>query len=448
MTAATTNATATDHLSALSRELTKWAPIWRPLPFHDDPPWVSNSPALANSLLTLTDTQVEALDNDPVKLQGWLAAQLPGLDALFSAANACIDNPTVPEPLAVAESVGCDVPGRKWQQILHFAAAIAAPTRACDTAVLHFVEWCSGKAHLSRLLLHLAQRDPGAAARRNPVALEISPGNRPTAHAIEWNAALCEDGKALATRDGAPITFHHADAIAISAADAGLVPEAHALALHACGDLHVALMHKAAAAGVTALDIAPCCYHLTQARHWQPLSSALAHSEITPLGLTRDDLRLAVQETVTSSPRVVRQQRELAAWRLGFDALQRNVRGVDAYLPTPSRPPSVLREGFAAFCLDMANHHHFSLPADADFDAFRRQGEARLARVRRLELPRHACRRALETLLVIDRAQFLRERGYTVAIQTFCPRALTPRNLLLRAQKSPTPPDGSTQKPA
>ena len=37
--------------------------------------------------------------------------------------------------------------------------------------------------------------------------------------------------------------------------------------------------------------------------------------------------------------------------------------------------------------------------------------------------------------LALDRAMFLQERGYAVALGTFCARAVSPRNLLLRARR-------------
>jgi hypothetical protein len=133
---------------------------------------------------------------------------------------------------------------------------------------------------------------------------------------------------------------------------------------------------------------------------------------------------------------VAAQAAQLAAWRLGFDRLQRQLRGVDAYLPTPSRPARALASGFAAFCADLAAHHGLVLPPGIDYPALEAAGHAQHARVRRLELVRHAFRRPLETLLASDRALFLEERGYRVVVGTFCPRQLTPRNLAIVARRA------------
>ena len=62
-------------------------------------------------------------------------------------------------------------------------------------------------------------------------------------------------------------------------------------------------------------------------------------------------------------------------------------------------------------------------------------GWRRLAEVRNLELVRGLFRRPLELWLVLDRALFLAENGYRVEVGTFCESALTPRNLMVLAER-------------
>jgi hypothetical protein len=62
-------------------------------------------------------------------------------------------------------------------------------------------------------------------------------------------------------------------------------------------------------------------------------------------------------------------------------------------------------------------------------------GWQRLATVRNLELPRSLFRRPLEIWLLLDRALFLEEQGYQVRLGNFCPAQLTPRNILLLAER-------------
>ena len=52
-----------------------------------------------------------------------------------------------------------------------------------------------------------------------------------------------------------------------------------------------------------------------------------------------------------------------------------------------------------------------------------------------MELVRHLFRRPLELWLVLDRALFLQEQGYRVELREFCPRHLTPRNILIHAER-------------
>ena len=55
--------------------------------------------------------------------------------------------------------------------------------------------------------------------------------------------------------------------------------------------------------------------------------------------------------------------------------------------------------------------------------------------MRNLELVRGLFRRPMELWLVLDRALYLSERGYEVQLGEFCDSHLTPRNLMLLAQR-------------
>lgn len=77
-------------------------------------------------------------------------------------------------------------------------------------------------------------------------------------------------------------------------------------------------------------------------------------------------------------------------------------------------------------------------PSSEDWQALEHQGWQRLAEVRNLELLRGLFRRPLELWLLLDRALLLEEQGYHVRIGSFCPSELTPRNLLLLAERPST----------
>ena len=53
-----------------------------------------------------------------------------------------------------------------------------------------------------------------------------------------------------------------------------------------------------------------------------------------------------------------------------------------------------------------------------------------------MELVRLLFRRPLEIWLALDRACFLEEQGYNVVMGSFCDKPITPRNLLIHAERN------------
>ena len=361
-------------------------------------PWESEFPELSQQLRALSYADAEQLSRDDAALIDFLGKHLPMFLALE---NVCAIGDFNVEPLPILPEPR-DVPGRKWQQIRHFAPCVPEN----NFAVL---EWCSGKSHLGRVL----------ANRRTSEVI-----------ALERDAKLIAAGKIQAAREHATIDFHCVDAMTAAAANV-LQKNHNAIALHACGDLHVQLLQLCAQKQTQTITLAPCCYQLIADASRYVLSQT---ARASGLQLQHDDLRTAVHGTVTSSPRLNRQRRQLQAWRLGFDLLQRELRSMDAYLPTPALSTTILQTSFVDFCLKVATHHHWQLPSGIDYSYFERAGSERLREVTALDLPRIAYRRALELWLALDRALFLREHNYAVAVGLFCEHALTPRNILIRAE--------------
>lgn len=299
-----------------------------------------------------------------------------------------------------------DVPGRKWQQVEAFVAALE------PTPGLRLVEWCAGKGHLARALVEQWRSAEVVALERDEALL-----------------AQCEQ---LALRSALVVRAEQCDVMS-STADRWLTHATHVVALHACGHLHLRLLHGAIAQGTRALSLAPCCYHLGGAAACAPQSRAGA--ACWP-GLHAADLRTSVQETVTAEASVRRRRQRLQEWQLGFDLLARELRGVDEYLPLPAVGAALLAGDFAGFCRELARRKGLVLPARCDFSAWERAGQRRFAEVSALDLVRHRFRRLLELWLVHDRARLLQEHDYAVRVQVFCPRSLSPRNLLLHARRA------------
>jgi hypothetical protein len=389
--------------AALQRFLAAHQRMWKPRPFtHLALPWEQEHPALAawlraRSLEEAEEAALAPLDNAAPAPLPQLAAQARALAWVGPLPRV----PLAPPPARLER----DVPGRKWQQVEAFARHLGFTEGAA-----HWVDWCGGKGHLGR---RLAQ-----------------PGQRLTC--LEFDPALVRAGQALSELHGLVARHPLQDVLA---ADTPLAPGDTPVALHACGDLHVQLLRLAAQRGCRQLAVAPCCYNRTQASAYLPLSAA---GQAAPLALDRDDLGLPANEAVTAGARERRQRDTSMARRLGFDLLQRHLRGRDEYLPTPSLPVGWLTARFADYCQHLAQLKGIEIGSGQDWAAWEARGWQRLAQVRNLERMRNLFRRPLELWLVLDRALYLREQGYQVRVGTFCDRTLTPRNLMILAERART----------
>lgn len=388
---------------ALDEFLVAHQALWRPKPFTSlHLPWEQRHAELASWLRARSLEQAESSHNQPHLLEA--PAPFPQLAATAQALSALDELPQQTlGPLSTR--LGVDVPGRKWQQIEAFAARLAfrQPTG-------HWLDWCAGKGHLGRLLA----RD----------------GSQLTC--LEQDPALVIAGQQLSDRLHLAAQHQQQDVLAADAGDR-LTAQHTPVALHACGDLHVRLLQLASAKGCRQLAVAPCCYNRIAGDDYQPLSAAARQSS---LHLSRSDLGLPLSETVTAGRRQRQQRDQSMARRLAFDLLQRAQRSSGDYLPTPSLPVSWLAKDFASYCRDLATLKELPLPAAVDWAALEAAGWQRLAEVRNLELLRNLFRRPLELWLLLDRALYLESQGYNVRLGTFCPHQLTPRNLLLLAERS------------
>jgi hypothetical protein len=389
--------------AALDHFLLAQQTLWRPRPFVHYPhvPWEAEYPQLATWLRQQSLEHAEAAHNQPHLLDApapfaQLAQQAADLSEIGALAQHSLAANT-----ARLESA---VPGRKWQQIQAFASCLSF-----NQAPQHWLDWCAGKGHLGRLLAQHGE------------ALTC----------LEYDPQLIATGQQLSKQHGLRAEHIQQDVLA---ADAHLHLQAKhtPVALHACGELHTRLLQLASAAGCGQLAVAPCCYNRISSDNYHALSRAGQASE---LHLSREDLALPLSETVTAGARVRRQRDTSMARRLAFDLLQRQLRGVDHYLPTPSLPSAWLDKPFAQYCIDLAALKGLPEVPSQDWPALEQQGWQRLAEVRNLELVRALFRRPLELWLLLDRGLFLHEQGYRVRLGTFCAYAQSPRNLMLLAER-------------
>ncbi len=391
-------------LLALTQLLRDHAELWRPLPFVElQAPWQLRHPELTSWLDGLSDGQLA----DPN--QRWLEQSPPWLADLAQRILALSALPWLARPpLGALGAVAMRrIRGRKVEQMAGFCAAVL-PQMAAEPG--ETVDWCSGKGHLGRTLV----RQTGAPL----LALELDP-------------ELVRVGQQQCDHLGLRARFACADVLDPATAQ-WLHPGQWVVALHACGDLHAALLRAAIERQVRGVALAPCCYNRIAAAEGRALSllGRAAH-----LDLTATDLDLIHREPVVANGTDWQRAQQEQAWRLGFDLLQRQVTGSPTYRTMPNFPRPWLRLGFGDFCRSFAALDDLQLPPSLDLAPWEQLGWQRLAQVRRLELVRGLFRPAVEAWLVLDRAQLLVEAGFQVQVGQFCARTASPRNALIVAER-------------
>ncbi|MEZ9356307.1 methyltransferase [Vibrio breoganii] len=389
------------HFTPLDHLLLKCQHFWRFEPFHESRSRqhrFADTP-LATWLDGLSASDVHTLKHDVSSVYQQLQTFIPKLKEIEPLV--ALEHSST-APLELDSHLATGIPGRKLEQITAMGSrALSAHSGA------EWLEWCAGKGFLGRILAHHS-------------------GQAVTS--FEWQQPLCEHGQAEAHKQNLPVTFIQGDAFNCDHQHI-FNHKQHAVALHACGDLHVSLMKHAMDHQLAALSIAPCCYHLIQDEQYQPLSSLGKQSA---LALSKSELRIPLQETVTGGERVERHRYQEMSYRLGLDELLREELGLSEYQPIPSVKKSQLQLGFIEFCEWAAQRKGFELP-DCDFKRYQRLGEERFARMEKLSLVQMAFHRPLEMWLILDKSLYLQEHGYKVHLTEFCEKKITPRNILIHA---------------
>ncbi|WP_407701699.1 MULTISPECIES: methyltransferase [Vibrio] len=396
--------------TTLDVQLHQTQALWRFEPFHQSLspvlPWLDSHPELCECLSALTDDDILDLKEDTPRLIQLLSPFIPQLSQLT---RLCELPSNLPEELALPQGFEVGIPGRKWQQICAMGQAALTNNNSSE-----WLEWCAGKGYLGQILAQQSQL---------PVI------------SFEWQQSLCDAGQMIAQQRHLPMSFIQGDALSQGAKQV-LKPNQHAVALHACGDLHAHLIEMAAEVGLSALTISPCCYHLTRSDGYKALSNL---GQQALLQLTKQELKIPLQETVTGGQRVQLHRRQEMTYRLAVDSLLREGRCEKHYTRLPSIKKSQLSLGFEHFCHWANQYKPLNLLVDNDeqsnMSKWLYRAEQRFMLMERMSLVQQVFRRALEMWLVYDKALKLEEQGYQVSLSTFCPRLVTPRNILIQAQR-------------
>ena len=411
--------------------LSRYRPFWQFQPFYLQE--LRQCRHLPEDLLTGLDkmdqTTFDRLRADSASGRAWLGQWVVDIEQIHQLEQQITDlrlteasSPQTDAKLNL-QPLATGIPGKKWQQIVNFSAFLSGVDKmASDRRLL---EWCAGKGYLGRLL-------------------SVQKGYDVTS--LEWQQALCEQGEdqvhLLKKRyPQLEQSLIQGDAFA-DEAKALLSETQSAVALHACGDLHTHLIALCAetAPHLKQVAIAPCCYHLTEQENYHPCSLTGQSSELC---LSRQDLKIPLQETVTGGKRIERLRDQELHWRLSFDSLRQQLTGGTEYKPLPSFAKKLLSTNYRDFVHWALINRELMSEAELNkkpvshalLDQSLKRGKERLLLVRKLEWLQSFFRRLLEIWLVADRGLALQEAGFHVELHQFCDKSVSPRNLLIRATR-------------
>jgi hypothetical protein len=387
--------------------------LWRHNAYNEvSPRSFRDFPNLLVFLLNLSDEELQHLQANDRDLLTALAPYFPPAAELLSLITLA-----APPPHQNTEPPR-GIPGRKWLQIQAFidahprsdAASHSGESlpevRLDNTAI---IEWCSGKGYLSEALTKRYELDA--------IGLEIDPslvaaGNLRASTAKHHRRVIACD--VLSDQ-----VFQHVDS------------SRQLLALHACGGLHQRLLNTAAVQKNPRLSISPCCYHRFNQGEYRYLSAQMQGSE---LRFSNDDLRTAVRQTKTARSGETQARRQLQAWYLGLRLILEEHR-IATNTPLPSTPQHWSKTSFRDWLNAVLILKPLELSLPANLTQYEKAGWQCLREAERIDLVRMAFRRAIELHCVLDSVLFLEEHHYHCTLSEFCASSLTPRNLLIQAEK-------------
>jgi Methyltransferase domain len=399
-------------LEALSELLGPWSELWSRSILQN---WPESGAAYPDAWLSYAESLDEAgerrLD------QGELPGDPPAsLHALLRALHQLTGLPWHQgvHGLTTAEAQGLNT--KKTHELERLLALLAPRTRAIRQAV----DIGGGMGHLARLCV----RTFGW-----------------TFHSIDRDAALQEKGRDWLRRARSlprdKLGFLHASV------EDGLQSELDpffrgrdraSIGLHTCGPLALTQLRKSQDAGFL-LNVG-CCYDKLDATRDYPVSRfGQAHR----LPFTRYALALATRERHHKSEAGFALMKRVYAHRFAFELLSRREFPERGFVRAGDAPRVLYAGSFAGYARNRLERLGLETGmTDAGLEAFEVSVRPETRRILLCHLLRDRFARALEVVLLLDRAILLAEMGFRVELlQIFDPR-LSPRNIALIASSADT----------
>ncbi|WP_223644217.1 methyltransferase [Corallococcus sp. EGB] len=394
-------------LAALTHQLRPWAPLWSRSILQG---WPGSGAAYPEDWLAYARSLDEAGERSLD--QGLLVGSPPvSLATLLDALQELTALPWHEgrHALSAAETQGLSA--KKTHELERVLALLAPRTRLIHQAV----DIGGGMGHLARL----CARTFGW-----------------TFHSIDRDAALQDKGRRWLTRPGGDTVGF----IPASVED-GVQPQIDPLfrgrdrasiGLHTCGPLALTQIRKSQGAGFV-LNIG-CCYDKLEAPRDLPVSCfGRAH----PLPFTPHALALTTRGRHHKSEVEFARMKQVYAWRFAFDLLSRRRFPERGFVRAGDAPRALYAGRFARYARDRLERLGLDPGmTDAELDAFEVSVRAETRDLLLCHLLRDRFARALEVVLLLDRAILLEELGFQVELLQVFEPSLSPRNLALIASRS------------
>lgn len=407
-------------LEALTHHLRPWAPLWSRSILQGWPgsaaAWPEDWMAYARSLDEAGERRLD---------QGVLVGTPP--PSLRALLDALLELTALPwhgglHALTVAETQGLS--DKKTHELERVLALLETRARFIHQAV----DIGGGMGHLARL----CARTFGW-----------------TFHSIDRDAALQDKGRQWLTRTQRPA----GDTVCFIQASVEDGPQPRidslftgedraSIGLHTCGPLALTQIRKSQGAGFI-LNVG-CCYDKLEAPRDYPVSRFGGEH---PLPFTPHALALTTRGRHHKTQEEFARMKRVYAWRFAFDLLAKRRFPERGFVRAGDAPRRLYAGSFAGYALDRLERLGLKPGmTDAELDAFEVSARAQTRDLLLCHLLRDRFARALEVVLLLDRALLLEELGFQVELLQLFDPSLSPRNLaLVAAARSPrattVPPD-------
>ncbi|MET0403656.1 MAG: methyltransferase [Cystobacter sp.] len=396
-----------DRLEALTAQLGPWSELWSRSILQN---WPDASAAYPDAWLAYAGSLDEAGERslDEGVLPG---TPPPSLRSLLLTLHTLTDLPWHPGawPLTTTEAQGLNV--KKTHEVERVLALLGPRTRGIRQAV----DLGGGMGHLARLCVKHFDW---------------------TFHSIDRDAALQEKGREWLRRTPSlprdKLCFVHA------AIEDGPQPamdglfsgrDRASIGLHTCGALALTQIRKSQDAGFL-LNFG-CCYDKLEVTRDHPVSRfGQAHR----LPFTQHALFLATRSRHHKSEAEFALMKRVYAHRFAFALLLRKAFPERGFVRAGDAPRALYAGSFSAYAGDRLERLGLEVAMTAsELEAFEVSARAEARRIFLCHLLRDRFARALEIVLLLDRALLLEEMGFHVdLLQVFDP-SLSPRNVAIIA---------------